>query len=82
MSVHYHLGKVNVVAYTLSRFLMGSVSHVEEERNELVNDVHCLAQLGFLLMSISGSGVTVPNGAESSLLVEVKEKQDSYPIFL
>ncbi|WMV10159.1 hypothetical protein MTR67_003544 [Solanum verrucosum] len=33
-------------------------------------------------MSISNGGVTVQNGAESSLIVEVKEKQDSDPIFL
>ena len=33
-------------------------------------------------MSISDSSVTVQNGAESSLLVEVKENQESDPIFL
>ena len=33
-------------------------------------------------MSISDRGVTVHNGEESSLVVEVKEKQDSDPIFL
>ena len=33
-------------------------------------------------MSISESGVIVQNGAESSLVVEVKEKQDSDPILL
>ena len=33
-------------------------------------------------MSISDSGVTVQNGAESSLVVEVKEKQDSDSILL
>ena len=33
-------------------------------------------------MSISDSEATVQNGAESSLVVEVKEKQDSDPIFL
>ena len=33
-------------------------------------------------MSISNSGVTVQNGAESSLVVEVKEKQESDTIFL
>ena len=32
-------------------------------------------------MSISNNGVTVPNGAELSLVVEVKENQDSDPIF-
>ena len=33
-------------------------------------------------MSISDSGVTVKNRAESSLVVEVKEKQDNDPILL
>ena len=33
-------------------------------------------------MSISYSGVTIQDGAESSLVVEVKEKQDSDLIFL
>ncbi|WMV29648.1 hypothetical protein MTR67_023033, partial [Solanum verrucosum] len=61
---------------------MGSVSHVEEERKELAKDVHRLARLGVRLMSISDGGVTVQNGAESSLVVEVKEKQDSDPILL
>ena len=61
---------------------MGSVSHVEEERKELVKDVHRIARLGVCLVSISDSGVTVQNGAESSFVVEVKEKQDSDPILL
>ena len=33
-------------------------------------------------MSISDRGVTVHNGEESSLVVEVKEKKDSDPILL
>ena len=41
-----------------------------------------LACLGFCLMSISDSGVTVQNGEESSLVVEVNEKQESDPILL
>ena len=45
MSVHYHPGKANVVAVSLSRLSMGSVAHVEEERKELVKDVHRLARL-------------------------------------
>ncbi|MCQ8082127.1 hypothetical protein NP492_23680, partial [Salmonella enterica] len=82
MSVHYHPGKANVVADALSRLSMGSVAHVEEERRELAKDVHRLARLGVRLMIISDGGVTVQNGAESSLVVEVKEKQDSDPILL
>ena len=80
MSVHYHLGKANVVADALSRLSMDSVAHVEEERKELVNDVHRLARLGVLLMSISNNGVTVQNEAESSLVVEVKELKNNDPI--
>ena len=49
---------------------------------ELVKDVHRLARLGILLMSISDNGVTVQNGEESSLVVQVKEKQESDPILL
>ena len=80
MSVHSHPDKTNVVADALIRLSMDNVSHVEEERKELVKDVHRLARLGVILMSISDNGVTVRNEAESSLVVEVKEKQDSDPI--
>ena len=47
-----------------------------------MKDVHRLARLGVRLMSISDSGVTVQNGAELSLVVEVKENKESNPIFL
>ena len=82
MSVHYHPGKANVVADALSRLYMGSVVHVEDERKELVKDIHRLAHLGVRLIRISENGVIVKNGAELSLVVEVKEKQDSNPILL
>ena len=52
MNVSYHPGKANVVADALSILSMGSVAHVEEERKELVKDVHRLARLGVRLMSI------------------------------
>ena len=45
MSVLYHPGKANVVADALSRFSIGSVAHVEDEKKELVRDVHRLARL-------------------------------------
>ena len=82
MSMHYHPGKANVVADALSRLSMGSVAHVEEERKELVKDVHRFARLGVFLMTISNSGVTIQNGEVSSLVLEVKEKKDSDPILL
>ncbi|KAH0637947.1 hypothetical protein KY290_036496 [Solanum tuberosum] len=82
MSVHYHPGKANVVADALSRLSIGRVGHIEEERKELARDVHRLTRLGVRLMSISDGGVTIQNGAESYLVEEVKEKQDSDAILL
>ena len=74
MIVLYHLGKANVVADALSRMTMGSVSHVEEEK-DLVKDVHRLARLG-LRLEYSPNGVSmVHHSFESSLIVEVKSKQ-------
>ena len=82
MILHYHRRKENVVADALSRLSMGSVTHVEEERKEIVKDVHRLARLGVRLMSISNSGAAVQNGVEYYMVVRVKEKQDSDPILL
>ena len=47
-----------------------------------MKDFHRLARLGVGLMKISQNCLTVQNWAESSLAVEVKEKQNSDPIFL
>ena len=82
MSVHYHPGNANVVANALNKLSMRSVAHVEDERKELVKDVHRLARLGVRLMSISNSGETVQDMEESSLVVEVKENKDSDLILL
>src|SRR5688572_15811 len=79
MSVLYHLGKANVVADALSRLSMNSVSHVEDERKELVRDVHRLARLGVRLVDSSNGSVTIQNGSESSLLEDAKAKQDMDP---
>ena len=82
MSVHYHPSKVNVVADALSRLSLRSVAHIEEKNKQAIEGVHMFACLGVHIMRICDSGVTVQNGAELSLVVEVKEKQDSYPILL
>ena len=49
MSVHYHPGKANVVADALTILSIGSLAHVEEERKDLVKDIHRLALLGVTL---------------------------------
>ena len=43
MSVLYHPGKAYVVVDALSHMTMGSVSHVEEAKKDLLKDVHNLA---------------------------------------
>ena len=58
MSVHYHPGKANVVADALCRLSTGIVAHVEDEKKELVKDVHMLARFGVRLIRISDNGVT------------------------
>ena len=46
MSVLYHPGKANVVADSLRRMTMGSVSHIDEAKKYLLRDVHRLSILG------------------------------------
>ena len=79
MNVLYHPGKANVVADALSRFSMGSVSHVEDSKRELVKDVHRLAHLGVRLVDTNDGKVLVQKGSQSSLVNDVKAKQDLDP---
>uniref|UniRef100_M1BW27 Gag-pol polyprotein n=1 Tax=Solanum tuberosum TaxID=4113 RepID=M1BW27_SOLTU len=59
MSFLYHPDKANIVVDALSRLSMGSVAHVEDEKKELVCDVHRLAQLGVQLVDSTKGGVVV-----------------------
>lgn len=82
MSMHYHPSMANVVAGAHRILSMGSLAHVEEERKELVKDVKSHGLFGVSIIRILDSGVAVQNGAESSLVVEVNENQESDQIFL
>ncbi|KAH0688918.1 hypothetical protein KY289_016276 [Solanum tuberosum] len=82
MSIFYHPGKANVVTDALSKLSIGSTAHFEKDKKELAKVVHRLARLGVRLMDSTEGGVVVMNGAESSLVSEVKEKQDQDPILL
>lgn len=50
MSVLYHSSKDNIVGDALSRLSMGSVSHVEDSKKNLAQEVHQLARLGVSLV--------------------------------
>ena len=82
LSILYHPGKANVVADSLSRLSMGSTAHIEEGRKELAKDVHRLACLGVRFTDSAEGAITMTSRAESSLMSEVKEKQDQDPILL
>lgn len=56
MSLHYHLGKANVVANALNKLSMGSLSHVEKEKREMVKDIHRLSNLGVRLLDSENVG--------------------------
>ena len=75
MSVLYHLSKVNKVAGSLCRMTMGSASHVQEDKKDLVKDVHRLSPLGVKLEDSPNGGFMVHNNSKSSLVVEVKSKK-------
>ena len=55
MIVFYLSGKANVVAYALRHLSMGSVSHVEEAKRDLVKEVHRFATL-CVRLEVSSNG--------------------------
>lgn len=76
MNMLYHLGKANVAADALSRSSTGSVTHVENDKKELVRKVHRLVRLSVRLLDSVEGNVWVQSNSEFSLVLEVKEKQD------
>ncbi|XP_070057332.1 uncharacterized protein [Nicotiana tomentosiformis] len=75
-------GKANVVGDALCRKSIGSLAHLEEYQRPLAEEVHWLASLGVCLANSSEGGVIVQNRAQSSLVVEVKEKQYDDPLLV
>ncbi|XP_070046831.1 uncharacterized protein [Nicotiana tomentosiformis] len=82
IDILYHLGKANVVGHALSRKYVGSLAHLEVCQRPLAREVQQLASFGVRLADSSEGRVIVQNKAESSLVVEVKEKQYNNPLLL
>ena len=75
MSILHHPCKVNVVADALSRMTMGSVSHIDEAKKDLVKDVHWLARVRVRFQYSLNGGFILHYNSESSSVFEVKYKQ-------
>lgn len=82
MSLHYHLGKANVTADTLSRLSIESLSHIDKDLRGLVNDIYRLANSGFHILDSKYGGIIFQEMVRSSLGAEVKEKQTLDPILI
>ncbi|WMV45863.1 hypothetical protein MTR67_039248 [Solanum verrucosum] len=67
-----------MVADALSRPSMGSVAPIEDDKEELVSDVHRLALIGVHLVHSNGV-VVIHNCFESPFISDVKAKQDLDP---
>ena len=61
---------------------MGSTSHVQDGKKELVKDIHRLSRLGVQLVYSTSAGVSVHTSSESSLVVEVNEGQHLHPVLV
>ncbi|XP_069144454.1 uncharacterized protein [Solanum lycopersicum] len=75
-------GKATIVADALRRMRMGSTTHVEDRKKDLVKDVHRLARLGMRLVDSTSGGVSLHPRSESSLVVEVKKGQHFDPVLM
>ena len=64
-----------MIVDALNRITMGSMSHIEETKKDLVKYVHRLAILGVTLEDSTNDGFMVHHNSESSLVVEMKSKQ-------
>lgn len=82
MSVLYHPGKASIKKDALSKVSIDSVAYVEKNKKGLVWEVHQLDRLGVQLVDSVEGTTWVQNGSYSSLVAEVKEKQERDPSFV
>ena len=82
MNVHYHPGTANVVSNALSRMNMGSTTHIEDEKKELVKDIHRMARLEVRLVDSTSGGISVHPSSVSFFVIEVKEGHQLDPLLM
>ncbi|WMV38450.1 hypothetical protein MTR67_031835 [Solanum verrucosum] len=64
----------------LGQLSKGSVAHVDDDKKNLIHDVHRLARLGVRLVDYNKGGVIGHKGSKSSFVSDVKAKQGFGPI--
>ena len=75
MNVFYHYSKANIVEDALIRTTIGILPHLVEAKKDLARKLHRLARLGVRLESCPDGGAIACHNSESSLVVELKSKQ-------
>ena len=81
-SILYHPGKDNTMANVLSRVSMGSVSHVDNSKKDIVKEVHRFSYFGVLLEESSKDGFMVIHNSKSSLVIDLKFKKHLDPFLI
>ncbi|XP_049397331.1 uncharacterized protein LOC125861487 [Solanum stenotomum] len=74
-----HKRKGSVVADALSHKTISSINEQTVEKEGMVKNLRQLVSLGVRLLETPKEGIVKPNAAESSLVVEVKEKKFKDP---
>ncbi|XP_070055342.1 uncharacterized protein [Nicotiana tomentosiformis] len=68
-------GKVNIVADSLNRRSMGSMSYLQLDKCGIAHEIYQLASLRVRLLDSGDTGVTIQYTTKSSLVTKVKERQ-------
>lgn len=74
MSIFYHPDKDNIVVNDLNRLSMGSLAHVDDDKQELVKNINHLAYIRVCLIDSEDGEVLLHRVSQLSLIVEIKEK--------
>lgn len=75
VNILYHLGKGNIVEYSLSQLYMGNLEHVSPTQREMARDLHKLDNLGVRLVDFEDGVIVVLNTSKSSMVTLVKERK-------
>lgn len=59
ISALYHLDKANIVVDALRLMNIGSMTHVEDKKKDIVRDVHRSPRLGVQMVDFSTLGFTI-----------------------